>query len=107
MASSSPFRSPMPSTPAPQAPPQQDSSALLGENPQEQSPSGPTSNETDANRQFVTLVRKLHDDLDTLARMRPEFGPYAKQAKKAVTDGMVKAVSSQGMAGPERQPTPQ
>jgi len=73
------------------------------------SPSGVNATEQDADRQFVTLIRTIHNEIDTLARMRPEFSAFAKRAKQALTDGMVKAMSGGGSggAGQERQPMPQ
>lgn len=63
--------------------------------------------EMDANRQFVTILRRVHDDIDTLTRMRPEFAPFGRGAKQQLTNGMVKVVASNGGAGTtSRQPTP-
>jgi len=82
----------------------------------------PTSSAADANRQFVNLVREVFDGvdalspkIDTLSRMRPEFAPFARNAKQILAssknvlrDGMVKSVAGQPeIAGQGRQPSPQ
>jgi hypothetical protein len=116
MASTSPFRSPMPmsqpggdSTPSGNGDGANPASAesLFGDQaptPAEQQ----SSLQTDADRQFVTLIRTIHNEIDTLAKMRPEFAPFAERSKKALTDGMVKAMSStSARAGQSRQTTPQ
>jgi len=82
-----------------------DTSALLGgEGPSQPTQSSPS--ESDANRQFVSLVRQIHDSLETLARMRPAISPFVKQAQNALTQGMVKAVTARGAGPEERQPAP-
>ena len=112
--SSSPFRTPMPSGPAAGDNPTSSSSTpsapeMMGQTEgMSTSPGGQSQQESDANRQFVTLVRTIHNDIDTLSRMRPEFAPFARRAKSALTDGMVKAIASQperAGAG-SRQPMP-
>jgi hypothetical protein len=81
---------------------------LLGSDAMSTQPGSMSSTEADANRQFVTLIRAIHNELDTLTRMRPEFSQYARAAKKALMDGMVKSVAGQGgRAGAASQPMPQ
>lgn len=105
------FRSPMPNSPTRPAgqEPSADPQSLMGDSGSTPSqPSGQSSTEADANRQFVNLLRTIHDQIDTLSRMRPEFSPFGRRAKQALTDGMVKAVAGQREgAASGSQPSPE
>lgn len=83
-----------------------DTSALLGGEATDSNPTSTAPSATDANRQFVSLVRRIHDDLSTLARMRPAIAPFVRQAQNSLTQGMVKAVAARGAGNEERQPAP-
>ena len=72
---------------------------LVGQSEQQAQPTDAESQ----NRAFAMLVRSIHNDLDNLARQYPEMQPAAKEAKRALTDGMVKKMSQQPRSGESPQ----
>jgi len=73
--------------------------------PRPETPAPAAPMQEDANRQFVNLVRQVHDEIQTLARMRPQMSQHARRALQALTQGMLETVARETPSGSASAPT--
>lgn len=52
------------------------------------------SDQQERNRNFTAGIKNLHKQLDDVARQYPDMSEFCDKAKKALTDGMVRHMSS-------------
>jgi hypothetical protein len=76
--------------------------SLIGD---EVSAPSPPSGQQDASRDFMNVVRGLHEQIETFARQYPDMAPIARKMTQALQEGMTKHLAkgqtrSAGSASP-------